>query len=118
MIDLALDPTTGDLDLSTYDLQTVEGAAQVRQQLEMRLRTLRGECLLEADFGVPYLQDIFKKNPDLTLVEGIFKEQIIGIPGVNRIISLTSSLEKQTRRWSLEFKVDTIYGVVDYVGTV
>ena len=41
----------------------------VRQALQIKLHWLKGEWVFNKDMGTPYLQEIFQKNPNLTLIE-------------------------------------------------
>ena len=82
MSDIKLDESTGDLELDTGDLQLTTGADAVRQHLQQRLRTFRGEWFLDLSTGVPYYQDILKKNPNPLVVDGVLKDAVLSTPGV------------------------------------
>ena len=115
MQDLKLN-TDGDLAVEEYDLALISGADRVRQQLQIRLRFFKREWFLDTTFGVPYYQDILRKPYNRVVVDGIFKAQIIGVQDVNAILEFESEYLAATRKFNLNFIVDTTFGPVDMTG--
>jgi hypothetical protein len=107
MRDLRIDPSTGDLDITSGDIQVCEGADALRQRLLIKLNTFRGEWFLNTEFGVPYFQEIFIKNPELDVLEAAFKDQIMGTAGVKTLEKFELDYDAATRRLSLSFEVGT-----------
>lgn len=64
---LALDTETWDigLDGSGNIAVLVDPSALLAQRIQCRLQTFKGECFLDRSVGVPYYEEILKKNPDL-----------------------------------------------------
>jgi len=100
--DYALDPLTGDLAIP---MRLVGGVDAVAQRLAIRMGFWRGDWFLDLREGVPYLQNVFIRNPDLALVESFFRRIIRETPGVSRILSYTHNLHKPTRTYSARARV-------------
>ena len=81
MADLALD-TDGDLLIANNAVVLVEGDDAIVQQLRIRFRFFLGEWFLDIRQGTPYYEEILIKNPDLSRVNGIFKQVILSTPGI------------------------------------
>jgi hypothetical protein len=115
MQDLKLN-TDGDLAVEEYDLALVTDAARVRQQLQIRLRFFKKEWFLDMNFGVPWFQDILRKPYRKSLVDGILKAQIMAVQDVLSILKFESQFDPITRKFDLDFIVDTTFGPVDLTG--
>ena len=68
---------TNDLLISNGDLEIVEGAHEVGQQIEDRLKTFKGEWFLDLSFGPDYRKDILLKNPRLSIIAAVLKREIL-----------------------------------------
>lgn len=96
LIDLALDPETGDLVLDG-DLELVgDDVAGVRQWLAVALDTQRGEYGLDLEAGLPYLDEILVKAPKLQICRQIFRAAILACPYVEEVLDLTLTLLEGT----------------------
>lgn len=104
-MDLKLDDT-GDLDISTLDLQltSLTGREDIRQQLLTRLQFFQGEWFLNTDFGMPYFQTIFRKGVTKEVVDNIIRRQIMDVAGVVSVENLNSTLNFRTRDYTCTFK--------------
>ena len=105
MNDLALDPTTGDLLITDFDLSLVTGTDQVAQNLAIRLRFFLGEWYLDNTAGIPYYEYILIKAPNEIQVESFLKEEISGTNGVTQITAFSSSFTPATRSYNVSFSV-------------
>jgi len=112
--DLALDTTTGDLDLQNGDLYLIEGLDAIRQHLRQRLSFGLAEWFLEITRGVPYIRDILVKNPNLAVVEGIFRTTILDTPGVIELNRLDFGYDPVNRKLSVGFDSNTINGNLNF----
>ena len=117
-IDLGLDVTTHDLVFTARELTTVTGTALVAQRLKIILQLFKGEWFLDADAGIPYLQEILKKGADTTNVDAILRAAIEGTTDVNRILKYSSEIDATTRTVTVAFTVDTVYGPVSFEGAL
>ena len=104
-MDLLLN-SAGDLDLSTNDLQLVDGIDAIRQHLQIRYRFFLGEWFLNTDEGVPYVRDVLRKNPNEARVRAILAEVARSTPGVNRVASLTLDLDSALRILTVSIEVE------------
>lgn len=114
MTDLLLD-SSGDLDLSTNDLQLVEGLAAIGQELQIRYRFFIGEWFLNTEEGTPYHPHILKKNPNEAKVRAILTEVARTTPGVVEIRNLSLSYDNLERELSVTIEVGAeVNGVLTY----
>ena len=105
MSNIALDYTgqTGDLDLTGHRLNLITDEAAIEQNLRIRLRFFLGEFFLDVRQGIPYFREILIKNPNILLVQSIFRQAILSTTGVSAVNSLTTDLDASTRTLSLTF---------------
>ena len=118
MIDLMLvtdklDPNFHDLDITNYDLQIVEAIDQVRQKLECRLQFFYGEWFLDNTQGVKLYETVYVKNPNLSIIASLFKSVILDTRDVNSIVEYNQVYDSKNRKLIIDFKVDTIYGILE-----
>jgi hypothetical protein len=78
-VELEIDTATGDL---AFPPRLLVGAAAIAQRLRTRLLFFKKEWFLDQRQGMPYYEQILVKNPDLTLVQSIFRRAILSTPGV------------------------------------
>jgi len=110
MIDIALDPKTGDVVFEDFDLAKVGGVDQIAQNLAIRLRFIQGEWYLNILAGIPYYQYFFIKNPNQIQVETFLKDEISNTDGVLEITSFSSDYNGRNRTFSVNFGCKTIDG--------
>jgi hypothetical protein len=103
MSDLALD-TDGDIKITGSDLTLTTGVDAVKQHLSQRLRTFYGEWFLNMEIGVPYFQQVLRKNPDPVVIDSIFKREIINTPGILQLTEFNLDIAPATRELALSFK--------------
>ena len=51
---------------------------------------------------MPYFEAVFVKNPDLSLVQSIFRRAILGTPGVQTIARMVTTFDKSTRSFTID----------------
>ena len=107
MYDLSLD-ALGNLAIAT-------GAEGLRQKLETRFRLYLGEWFLDVDKGVPYVQRIMGRaqgsNPALQNTIGqILDSQALKEPEVLSVISSSSEFNRETRDYTYNAQLETVYG--------
>lgn len=118
MSDLQLNKLTGDLDIQTGDLYLNDPLEAIRQHLVSNLRSFKQEWFLNLDQGVPYFQEVLRKNPNPVVIDAIFKEAIINTVGVNELTSFELTFDTVQRKMILDFSVDTIEGEINFDGLV
>lgn len=112
MIDLKFDKITHDLAIESSDLRFVEGRDEMLQNLKIRLLFIGGEWFLDTEAGVPYFDEVWIKNPDPALVDDIFKSVILETEGIVDLVEFNSEYNTLTRKYTLSFKANSIYGQV------
>jgi hypothetical protein len=112
MIDLKLETVYHDLDIANYDILLVNGLDQIRQKLENRLQFFYSEWFLDTTKGVKLYETVFVKNPNLSLIASLFKSTILDTTSVNNILEYNQIYDPIKRKIEINFKVDTIYGIV------
>lgn len=90
----------------------IDGRDEIAQTLRTRLRVFLGEWFLDTREGVPYFEEILKKNPDPGRVDAIFKNEILTSPGVVELI--TFKLDITGRKLTLEFTARTDDGIIEF----
>lgn len=99
--ELALNVTTGDLDLP---VRIIRGAPAVAQRVRVRFRWFLGEWFLDKRQGVPYYRDVLVKNPDSVLISFIFRRVLLSTPGVQSVSDFSASLDRQSRKLTVDFE--------------
>lgn len=112
MLDLALNAQTHDLVIENGDLIAIDNAERVAQQIKIQLLTWLGEWFLDVTHGVPYLDYILVKNPNLELARSIFREQIMKVDDVDNVLSINLEYDIKTRTMNVEYEASTAYGIV------
>lgn len=110
--DLALDMSTGDLLVQDRDLLLIDNAERVAQQIQITLRYWYGEWFLNTENGVPYLEYICVKNPNLYHVRQILTEAIESVEGVESVTDMTLTVDAQNRQLYCEYEAETSYGLI------
>lgn len=108
-MDLKLN-AAGDLDLSSNDVELLDGVEAIRQQLQIRYRFFTGEWFLDPDEGVPYIRDVLRKSPNEARVRALLAEVARTTPGVVSVdsiaLDLDASLRQLTVTLDLQAQVD------------
>lgn len=110
--DIALNIASNDLVIKNNDLILIDNAERVAQQVLITLRFWLGEWFLDTREGVPYLEYILVKNPNMSHIKQILTEKINSVDGVNNIVSLDFDFRRITRELYVNFEIDTDYGLV------
>jgi len=98
-----LDPITHDLVLQEGDLVEIDGIEAAAQEIKTRLRLWLGEYFLDLSAGFPYLQLVFKKNPNLFLVRERMARVIESVDGIQPGAVVTTTLDNATRSLRIVF---------------
>jgi hypothetical protein len=112
-MDLLLDRTSHDLQIVGYDLALVEDIDLIRQRIKQRLLLVLGEWFLDTSIGLPWYQEIFKKSTSQERVKALLINQITQTEGVNKILDFQFSYNSSNRGLTVDFRVDTIGGIIN-----
>ena len=103
------------METTIHDLIIIDGNVPLYSGLDQRidcmLRTVRGEWWLDLGTGVPYFEEILKKNPDMSVVRQAFASVILSVPGVQEVTRLEVKFLRPARALRVDFEVkgtDTI----------
>lgn len=110
--DLALSAASHDLLIINGDLKLIDDAERIAQQIKITLKFLLGEWFLDTSKGVPYLEQVLVKNPNMNHIRAIFREKILDVPGVAGLKKLNLTLDRKSRALSVSFEAETIAGLV------
>ncbi len=110
--DIAMNINTNDLVLQDGDLMLIDNAERVAQQILISLRFWYGEWFLNTTEGVPYLEYILVKNPNIAHVRQVLTEAIEQVEGVQSVDSMTIDFDRQGRRLAVEYAATTNYGLI------
>jgi hypothetical protein len=92
--DLAIDTATGDMALPP---RYVVGADAIVQRLSIRFQFWLGEWFLDQRQGVPYIDQVFVKAPDLALITRLFRRVVTSTPGIAQVKSMSLDLDRPSR---------------------
>jgi hypothetical protein len=82
----------------------VTGSDAIAQDLQQSLQVWLGEWFLDTTVGVPYLQQILVKNPNLDLIHADLVNAALAVDGVEQITSLTFEFDSVNRALSVNFE--------------
>lgn len=99
MKDLLLD-ANGDLKFVNGDVSFTDGVVQA---ITIRLRWFFGEWKINTEYGVPYYDEIFVKNPNKVLLEERIREEILSVEEVEEVSSVSINIDSNTRIAVIQF---------------
>lgn len=84
-------------------------ATLAAQNLSDSLNLWLGSWSFDTSQGMPWLQSILVKNPNLTRIRMLFRSAILSVPRVVSVDALSFSYDRKTRNLSYYFesKIDT-----------
>lgn len=116
MVDIYLDPVTGDLDFTNNTLRLTENLGELtRQKILITLQTFRGEWGVNINFGIPWLKN--KNNPiqllgptNKAVVDRWVREATLNVEAVRDFEEYLSVQDKQLRSLETSFRVNLTDG--------
>jgi len=96
--ELALDEATWDVAIPIVILR---GVPAIAQRLRVRLQFFLAEWFLDKRQGIPYFQVVLVKNPDLGLIQSVFRRAILGTPGVLAIKRMATTHDRAIRTFTI-----------------
>lgn len=112
MYDLALNVDAWDLVFHNNDLMLIDNAERIGQQIKITLQFWFEEWFLDTTKGIPYLQYICIKNPNLQHIRQIFRNAILSVDGVDSVTQLTLNVNAKERILSVEYTATTSAGLL------
>lgn len=112
MYDLALNVDSWDLVFHNNDLMLIDNAERIGQQIKITLQFWFKEWFLDTTQGIPYLEHICVKNPNLQHIRQIFRNAILSVPGVDSVTELTLNVDAKTRILEVTYTANTSEGLL------
>ena len=110
--DIAMNINTNDLVLQDGDIFVIDNAERVAQQIVIQLRFWYGEWFLDVQNGVPYLERVLLKNPNLNHIRQIFREAIEKVPDVTKVDYVELYYDEPNRSLSVSYSAQTNFGLI------
>ncbi len=104
MLDIKLN-ADGDLDVSTFgDISMTES---VRQAVLIRLRWIYDEWRLGPEYGFPWFEEVFVKNPNTIKIKQLVREEILKVSEVRaaEVTKIDYDPAKRTAKFYYTVKV-------------
>lgn len=121
MSDLKLDAVDGDLSVENGDLVLLSSDINalsrldwIAQTLQLQLKMFLNEWFLATDDGVPYFQEILKKNPNPSVIESILRNRIVTSPGILEILEFNLDYDNALRKLILDLQVRSTEGDIEF----
>ncbi len=111
MSDIALDDKDDILFDDTNDLTLTTSVDAIEQHLKQRLRTFLEEWFLNRKIGIPWMQQVLKKNPDEVVVDSVIKREIINTPGIEELTEFSLDIDS-SRQLRIDFRAQTAEGEI------
>lgn len=96
---------TEDGDLYITENGDVQFTDSVLQAIKIRLKWFLAEWRINTNYGMPYYDEVFIKNPSTALIEDRIRTEILSIDGVQTVESISVVIDKTTRVANIQFKV-------------
>jgi hypothetical protein len=110
--DLALSEASHDLLIVNGDLMLIDDAERIAQQIKITLKFFLCEWFLDTSKGVPYLEYVLVKNPNMNHIRAIFREKILDVPGVTGLSKIELSHDRKARALSVNYEAETTTGLL------
>ena len=102
LMDLLVDETSGDLSIINGDFSLTETSTQsLRQRLQVRFGTWKGEWEYNTAFGTPYKQRLFAAGTTQDQADAEFIAQVNLESDVTAVRNVISSFDSITRSYKL-----------------
>jgi hypothetical protein len=116
-LDVLLD-VNGDIDMSTGGPILVYGVDGVRQLCQITIAMFRGEWFLNRTVGIPYYENdyvsatvaLLENKFDRDKVTSTYARELLKVPGVGKVNSLSVAFDNKTRILSVSFEVSCVFG--------
>lgn len=113
MSDIKLNTTTHDIliDINTPVLTNERDT--IDQKVKIELLFLFSEYFLDTTLGVPYIERIAIKNPELAQIEALIRNVILSVNNVISIEKLVIDFDRPARLLTIDCTYTTIYSSIN-----
>ena len=109
-IDLKLDTSTHDLEISGGDFVLVEEDAEVAQHIKIRLLFWQSEWILDYTLGVPYIDGIYSTSKSQEFKDQVIKDAILGTQHVKEILDYSFGVDRASHGAQITFVATSAFG--------
>jgi len=111
-MDFLLDLVTWDVPIEGGKLaEVMDPLAEMRQRVGIAIKLLLGEWPYDAKRGLPWIEEILVKEPNLNQIQSRFRAYILSIEGILSIRSLVISLDDSTGMLTIVLDLETVVGL-------
>lgn len=114
MSGILINTTTGDVDINNGKLTLTTGLTAISQRLAQRLRLFFTEWFLDKTRGVPWIQQVFIKNPNPVVIDAVIKREILSEPQVTELQTFTLDIDTTSRVLTVTFRALTTEGELNF----
>lgn len=112
MSDFLIGGDTNDLVVVNGDLVLCKGSSAIAQDCLQQLQMFLGEWYLDTSKGVPWLQTILVKNPNLNVINATLQNVICSVKGISELVAFNYTYNNATRELSITFQAKCVNGQV------
>lgn len=118
IFDVQIDPDTGDIVLDGGDINHVEGADCVAQEIKQKLSKFRGENFANPEDGMPYWDEVLRTNATIDSLASLLRSAVMDVANVLSVGKITMEHNTETGAVTVEIQnVKTTFGTIPSVGT-
>lgn len=103
----------GNGDILLNEKGDIQFTDSVKQAIEIRLKWFSKEWKLGPDFGIPYYEEVFVKNPSTMLIEEKMRDAIMDVDEVEDVVSFNMSLDKALRKLNVTYVVSVSESLIE-----
>jgi hypothetical protein len=100
----------GDLLIQNGTAPLTQGPIFVRQKIAARFQFFKGEWFLDLRQGIPYFQNVLGKNPNLAVIQALFRKVVATTPGVAYVPDFALLFDHSSRHCTFRFIAKLIGG--------
>ncbi len=97
-------------DILVSDTADITPKYSVRQDVKIRLQWFFEEWRFAPEYGLPYFDEVFIKNPNLDRIAQLVREEAAKVTDVTDVRDVRVSVDKATRSAVISFTIITEYG--------
>lgn len=97
-------------DILVSDTADITPKYSVRQDVKIRLQWFFEEWRFAPEYGLPYFDEVFIKNPNTDRIAQIIREEAAKVTDVTEVRDVRVSYNKETRNAAISFTIITEYG--------
>lgn len=107
LVDILLD-SGGDILIN--DAADITPKYSIRQDVKIRLQWFLEEWRFAPEYGLPYFEEVFIKNPDKNRIAQIIREEAAKVADVVEIRDVRVDCDSVSRKAVIAFTIVTDYG--------